>query len=204
MLAGVVAVRFFESSQDAGLVLKRRGFGLKRAMFTQFRCSKMRFLPENGKLKRVRVKKAEEGGSVERLKASLEKGKLLCGLGSSALCVACFGLRYLHRIRKSHVYAIFVPKRSADALVHSPMRQMYANIVAVSLRIHKRAAPQRARTSALRARCKRAARTRCGRAAGALRTRCGRAADALVHSPMPFKLKYDCSFIHTTGCVHAS
>ena len=87
----------------------------------------MRFLPENGKLKRVRVKKAEEGGSVERLKASLEKGKLLCGLGSSALCVACFGLRYLHRIRKSHVYAIFVPKRSADALVHSPMRQMYAN-----------------------------------------------------------------------------
>ena len=53
----------------------------------------MRFLPENGKLKRVRVKKAEEGGSVERLKASLEKGKLLCGLGSSALCVACFGLR---------------------------------------------------------------------------------------------------------------
>ena len=134
-------------------------------MFTQFRCSKMRFLPENGKLKRVRVKKAEEGGSVERLKASLEKGKLLCGLGSSALCVACFGLRYLHRIRKSHVYAIFVPKRSADALVHSPMRQMYANIVAVSLRIHKRAAPQRARRS----------RTRCGRAAGALRTRCGRA-----------------------------
>ena len=143
-------------------------------MFTQFRCSKMRFLPENGKLKRVRVKKAEEGGSVERLKASLEKGKLLCGLGSSALCVACFGLRYLHRIRKSHVYAIFVPKRSADALVHSPMRQMYANIVAVSLRIHKRAA----------ARC-----------ADALRARCGRAADALEHSPMPFKLKYDCSFI---------
>ena len=42
MLAGVVAVRFFESSQDAGLVLKRRGFGLKRAMFTQFRCSKTR------------------------------------------------------------------------------------------------------------------------------------------------------------------
>ena len=153
-------------------------------MFTQFRCSKMRFLPENGKLKRVRVKKAEEGGSVERLKASLEKGKLLCGLGSSALCVACFGLRYLHRIRKSHVYAIFVPKRSADALVHSPMRQMYANIVAVSLRIHKRAAPQRAASAlrarckraagALRARCERAARTRCGRAAGALRTRCGR------------------------------
>ena len=155
----------------------------------------MRFLPENGKLKRVRVKKAEEGGSVERLKASLEKGKLLCGLGSSALCVACFGLRYLHRIRKSHVYAIFVPKRSADALVHSPMRQMYANIVAVSLRIHKRAAPQRARAlrarceraasalrarckraaGALRARCERAARTRCGRAAGALRARCGRA-----------------------------
>ena len=154
-------------------------------MFTQFRCSKMRFLPENGKLKRARVKKAEEGGSVERLKASLEKGKLLCGLGSSALCVACFGLRYLHRIRKSHVYAIFVPKRSADALVHSPMRQMYANIVAVSLRIHKRAAPQRAASAlrarckraagALRARCERAARTRCGRAAGALRTRCGRA-----------------------------
>ena len=146
-------------------------------MFTQFRCSKMRFLPENGKLKRVRVKKAEEGGSVERLKASLEKGKLLCGLGSSALCVACFGLRYLHRIRKSHVYAIFVPKRSADALVHSPMRQMYANIVAVSLRIHKRALRARCKRAAgaLRARCERAARTCCGRAAGALRTRCGRA-----------------------------
>ena len=92
-------------------MLKDAG-GLKRAMFTQFRCSK---------LKRVRVKKAEEGGSVERLEASLEKGKLLCGLGSSALCVACFGLRFLHRIRKSNVYAIFVPKRSADALVHSPM-----------------------------------------------------------------------------------
>ena len=45
---------------------------------------------------------------------------------------------------------------------------------------------------------------RCGRAADALLRRCGRAADALVHSPMPFKLKYDCSFIHTTGCVHAS
>ena len=68
------------------------------------------------KLKRVRVKKAEEGGSVERLKASLEKGKLLCGLGSGALCVACLGLRYLHRIRKVHVYAIFVSKRSADVL----------------------------------------------------------------------------------------
>ena len=142
-------------------------------MFTQFRCSKMRFLPENGKLKRVRVKKAEEGGSVERLKASLEKGKLLCGLGSSALCVACFRLRYLHRIRKSHVYAIFVPKRSADALVHSPMRQMYANIVTVSLGIHTRAARcERARaTSALRACCADALWTRCKRAADALRTR---------------------------------
>ena len=134
------------------------------------------------------------------MKASLEKGKLLCGLGSSALCVACFGLRYLHRIRKSHVYAIFVPKRSADALVHSPMRQMYANIVAVSLRIHKRAAPQRAArceraASALRARYERAASALRGRAVDALRARCGRAADALVHSPMPFKLKYDCSFI---------
>ena len=119
---------------------------------------------------------------MERLEASLEKGKLLCGLGSSALCVACFGLRFLHRIRKSNVYAIFVPKRSADALVHSPMRQimiaLYAqtvNILAVSLRIQKRAARCERAASALRARCADVLRTRCGRAAGALRTRCGRA-----------------------------
>ena len=53
----------------------------------------MRFLPENGKLKRVRVKKAEEGGSVERLKASLEKGKLLCGLGSGPAAQTPRGVR---------------------------------------------------------------------------------------------------------------
>ena len=54
---------------------------------------------------------------MERLKASLEKGQLLCGLGSGALCVACFWVAlFASNIRKGHAYAIFVTKSSADAL----------------------------------------------------------------------------------------
>ena len=118
--------------------------------------------------------------------------------------MGCFGLRYLHRIRKDHVYAIiFVSKRSADALVHSPMRSKYAlyaqtvNILAVSLE-YIRARCERA-ANALRARCERAASALRGHAASALRTRCGRAR-ALANA---IKLKYDCSFIHTTGVLHS-
>ena len=46
----------------------------------------MLFLPKNGKLTRARVKKAEEGGPVERLKASLEALYAWPALGC-AICI---------------------------------------------------------------------------------------------------------------------
>ena len=122
---------------------------------------------------------------MERLKASLEKGQLLCGLGSGALCVACFWVAlFASNIRKGHAYAIFVTKSSADALVHSPMRSNYDCFVCTNCKYTGCDSVLECIINAQRA-------------AGALRTRCGRAR-AFTNA---INLKYDCFFIHTTGCV---
>ena len=111
-------------------MLKDAGLGLSRPCLRNFDAQRCGFCPKteslNGSgLRRQRIWSLR--GSVERLKASLEKGQLLCGLGSGALCVACFWVAlFASNIRKGHAYAIiFVTKSSADALVHSPMRSNY-------------------------------------------------------------------------------
>ena len=73
---------------------------------------------------------------MERLEASLEKVKLWTWFRRSMRGLLWVALFASNKERPCLRYYIFVSKRSADALVHSPIYALYAqtvNILAVSL-----------------------------------------------------------------------